>query len=294
MSYLEQINRAIDYIEDHILTSVDIEQISKEAGISRWHFQRVFQATVGDTVKNYLLCRRLSIAAKSLLTTEQGILHIALSHGFESHEVFSRAFKRVFGVTPSVFREQRGSLLAIPFKPRVTLDYINYLYKGVILTPAITSLPAFSLMGRSEELKPIGEDLPGNAAVVSDLWKRIQSETESLQSLGLGERIGAISGAFVCDSDLRFEYFAGYVRRSQNAMTAGFRTLQVPAGEYAEFVHMGPMRQLSRTYDFIYGSWFSKSGRKRGNGPEFSRYPDQFNPLAEDLKISIFVPLAPS
>src|SRR5690606_34277089 len=104
MNYIDQINRAIDHIEANLCGPLDLEAIAKRAGLSKWHFQRVFRAMVGDTVKEYVAKRRLSLAAMALVSTDMRVIDIALAHEFESHEVFSRAFKRAFGMTPSEFR----------------------------------------------------------------------------------------------------------------------------------------------------------------------------------------------
>ena len=71
MDYLIQINRAIDYIENHLADDLIIDEISREAGISKWHFQRVFKAVVQETVKEYTLQRRLSLAAAEIVRSEK-------------------------------------------------------------------------------------------------------------------------------------------------------------------------------------------------------------------------------
>ncbi|MDH5561209.1 MAG: hypothetical protein OEY59_10200 [Deltaproteobacteria bacterium] len=62
MSYIEQINIAISYIEDHLFDPITYDEISKVSGFSRWHFGRIIRAMVGDTIKEYTQKRRLSFA----------------------------------------------------------------------------------------------------------------------------------------------------------------------------------------------------------------------------------------
>jgi AraC family transcriptional regulator len=96
MSYLDQVNRAIDAIEENLCSSLPLESIAKEAGLSKWYFQKIFRGMVGDTVREYILKRRLSLAARDLINSNQKVIDIAIAYGFDSHEVFTRAFKRVF------------------------------------------------------------------------------------------------------------------------------------------------------------------------------------------------------
>ena len=105
MNHLEQIQRAVDYIEDHLNDDLEVESIAKVAGFSRWHFQTVFSAAVGDSLKEYIRSRRLSKAMIEL-GTDKRIVEIAMDAGFESQESFSRAFKQVFQLTPGEFRKK--------------------------------------------------------------------------------------------------------------------------------------------------------------------------------------------
>jgi AraC family transcriptional regulator len=107
MDHLKQIQRAVDYIEENLRDELPFWDIAKRAGYSMWHFQRVFGATVGDTVKEYIRKRRLASALHDLAATEKRILDIALEYQFESQESFSRAFKGEFGRTPGECRKKR-------------------------------------------------------------------------------------------------------------------------------------------------------------------------------------------
>jgi AraC-like DNA-binding protein len=54
LEHLRQIQRAIDYIEDHLDGDLSTDSIAKVAGFSKWHFQMVFSSAVGDTLKEYV------------------------------------------------------------------------------------------------------------------------------------------------------------------------------------------------------------------------------------------------
>lgn len=83
---------------------VKLEVLAAEAGISSFHFHRLFTAVTSERPKQFTSRLRMGSAAALLLTGRRPVLRIALECGFESHEGFSRAFRRHFGTTPSAYR----------------------------------------------------------------------------------------------------------------------------------------------------------------------------------------------
>jgi AraC-like DNA-binding protein len=81
-----------------------LEQLAARAGWSSFHLHRAFRAMVRETPKQYTLRLQMHLAATRLVSTDDSILDIALGVGFNSHEVFTRAFRRHFGVTPARYR----------------------------------------------------------------------------------------------------------------------------------------------------------------------------------------------
>jgi AraC family transcriptional regulator len=100
--------KALDFIDRNITQDISLYDICCEAGFSVPHFYRLFKRLTGDTVNAYILRRKLSMAAKCLLENNQSISSIAYEYGFESHDVFTRAFTRVYGVSPSKYRHNNG------------------------------------------------------------------------------------------------------------------------------------------------------------------------------------------
>jgi AraC family transcriptional regulator len=88
----------------HFDEQVPLSVLADHAGLSSFHLHRVFSAVAGETPKQYGLRLRLNRAAAALLTTADSVLRIAMSCGFNSAEVFTRAFRRRFGMTPTAYR----------------------------------------------------------------------------------------------------------------------------------------------------------------------------------------------
>ena len=91
---------------------VSLSALAAGTRLSPFHLHRLFLAVAGETPKQYTLRLRLARAAALLLTSDQSVLDVALSCGFQSHEAFTRAFRRQFAMTPRRYR-QRGFAAAI-------------------------------------------------------------------------------------------------------------------------------------------------------------------------------------
>lgn len=104
-AHVARINRVLDHIDAHLGETLDLATLAEVAHFSPWHFHRIFLALTGETLANCIRRRRLEGAAtRLLLNPQQTALSVALELGFASAEVFSRAFKSHFGVTPTGWR----------------------------------------------------------------------------------------------------------------------------------------------------------------------------------------------
>lgn len=99
---VDEIDRCIQEHNDEALT---LRVLSQRLSYSEFHTTRKFKEISGMRLKDYLRHRRLAFALKEVRDSKRSILEIALDHGFSSHEAFTRAFKRAYGVTPGQYRK---------------------------------------------------------------------------------------------------------------------------------------------------------------------------------------------
>lgn len=83
-----------------------VSATARVAGLSPFHFQRMFKLAFGRTPMQFLQDRRLEVARRLLLTTGDDVTSICFAVGFESLGSFSWLFRKRFGVSPRSFREQ--------------------------------------------------------------------------------------------------------------------------------------------------------------------------------------------
>ena len=100
---IDEIDQCIKNNNDENLT---LSALSESLGYSEFHTTRKFKEISGMQFRDYLRGRRLAFALKEVRDSEKSFLDIAFDYGFSSHEAFTRAFKRTYGVTPSEYRKK--------------------------------------------------------------------------------------------------------------------------------------------------------------------------------------------
>lgn len=103
-----RIAAATRFIEGRLKEDLSLQELADFAGVTPWHFLRVFQQVLGTTPHQWLLSRRLAAASRRLLETNAPVATIALGVGFGDLSNFNAAFKRAFGATPREHRLRRS------------------------------------------------------------------------------------------------------------------------------------------------------------------------------------------
>lgn len=105
--YIARIHKVQDYIERNQTKSLTVEELSEVAGFSKFHFGRIFQGILGESLAHYV--NRIRIENSMFLLahrTDLNMTDIALETGFTDSAVFSRAFKNIVGMSPREYRKE--------------------------------------------------------------------------------------------------------------------------------------------------------------------------------------------
>lgn len=100
---VNEIDQCIKRYENESLT---LQVLSRSLGYSKFHTTRKFKEISGMKLRDYLRYRKLAFALKEIRDSDKSIMEIALDYGFSSHEAFTRAFKKAYGISPSIYRKQ--------------------------------------------------------------------------------------------------------------------------------------------------------------------------------------------
>ena len=163
MEWIERLNHAIDYIEKHLTTEIDYEQLGRIACCSSYHFQRMFTYMAGIPLSEYIRRRKMSLAAVDLQGKNMKIIDVAGKYGYQSPTAFNRAFQSVHGIAPSAVKNEGVSIKSFPpilFKITVKgAEEMNY---------RIETKDAFRIAGVSV---PLHKDIEKNFTVIPAKWQ---------------------------------------------------------------------------------------------------------------------------
>ena len=125
---INAVQRMQSYIESHLNEPITLHMLADAAGYSPWHAARLFKTLTGKSPFEYIRALRLTRAAVRLREEEVKVVDVAFDFVFDSHEGFTRAFSKQFGLTPQRFLQNKPYIRY--FIPSNVREYYLALQKG--------------------------------------------------------------------------------------------------------------------------------------------------------------------
>jgi AraC family transcriptional regulator len=126
--HINAVQRMQSYIEAHLYESITLHMLANAAGYSPWHAAKIFKTLIGKSPFEYIRALRLSRAAVRLRDKDVKIIDVAFDFVFDSHEGFTRAFSKQFGMTPQSYSHNKPPIKL--FMPKHVREYTLALQKG--------------------------------------------------------------------------------------------------------------------------------------------------------------------
>ena len=280
-SYAGRINRVCDYISAHLNEELSVEKLSQVANFSKYHFHRQFSEYTGVNVARFILMMRLKRASYQLVFNKYyRIIDIALDAKFENPESFSRAFKNMFGQTPSQFRQEpdwrswnsKYPFLTIERKSNMNIQVVEF---------DETKVAVLEHRGAPELL---------NDSVSQFIEWRKESD---LSPVSTSKSYGvAYDDPKTTEADkFRFD-ICGSIKTEVPSNQQGVITKVIPGGRCALVRHLGAHEAMDEKVYHLYGEWLPSSGEELRDFPCFFHYINLFPDVAEhELITDIYLPL---
>ena len=251
MQPLETIIPVLIRMQAALDADLSLSAMSTLAGLSPFHFHRLFRQQTGETLKAYTLRLRLERAAFRLLVHEATILEIALDCGFHNHETFTRAFRKHFAQSPSQYRAARRSRIdqAVDTAREILNDPQRRVeLSRVRLTRFRETHLAF--------IRHVGPYEAVQDSLWAELveWARRRGMNGPHMLLGIGHDAPSTTPS----SLLRFDAAIRVESKFAPEGAIGHQTL--PAGEFAMATHSGHYSTLPHAYAALFPQLFRWKG----------------------------------
>ena len=281
MSFLEQLNDSIAYLEDHMTGEIEIEEAAKRTFTSMYHYQRLFHMVTGITVAEYVRKRRLTLAAKELQQGKKKVLEVALTYGYQTPESFSKAFAKLHGVTPSEAKKAGVKLQAIP-----RMSFQIQIKGETAMKYRIEEKGAFQVMGIERRISTMDGQ---NFVVIPQFWNEIWKTPAGAM---MEQEAGEMGFLGICaDMDEDQSEFTYMIAVEGNQTKEGAVVREIPAQTWAIFESVGPLpRAIQSVTERIFAEWFPSTGYEHADAPELEIYPTG-DTNAEDYYCEVWIPI---
>jgi len=251
---LLSISRIIDYIDLHLDDKLDLDLLASEAGYSKYHLHRMFTCVVGFTVHEYVRRRRLTEAARLLVFTNQPIMDITLSAGYQTQQSFTMAFRNLFGHSPGEVRKKRDFF---PLQLKFQADGRKELRGDKIMEVRITESGPILLAGYCASTKNGFAVIPASMKKLEANKHNIPNQADETCLISLNDYSNNIN----CETDQPiFDFYAAAEVKDFSDIAKGMITKELPPTKYAVFTFQAnPQDSLQPVADYIYKEWFPQS-----------------------------------
>jgi AraC family transcriptional regulator len=287
-----------------------LDALAAQAGLSAFHLHRLFVGVAGETPKQYTLRLRVCRGAALLLTTSDTVLDIALACGFDSHETFTRAFRRQFGLSPRAYRRRGFVLPVTPAAARRHVMLVRdvapcvglfHMRPGVTTTGVVMS---YSI--ETQELAPqravvVRHRVPrsGIAAAIGSSLPHVflyaQAHGYALADKPFTRYVEAGAGLLTIEPGMQVVGSGSPIAADMAwPATGDAQVIEVtlPGGTAATTVHAGPYDTLSDAYAAI-ETWIEANGYASAGAPWecYITDPDE-HPDPKDWKTADYWPVS--
>lgn len=300
MEWVAGMQKAVDYIEEHLMEKLDYEEIARVCFSSSFHFQRMFSLLCGYTLGEYIRSRRLTLAGAELAGGGVRVIDTAYKYGYDSPESFSKAFQKFHGVSPS---QVRGGGVQLKSFSRLHLKIA--LEGGTTMNYKVEQKPEMTLIGYKRRFTgaPYGE-------ARFEQEKNFFISTRACQWMLAGMTDDKLSQYCVLTSmdDDGYDFYTAattndYTRRNMYdpAVTGidfmekfGFEVLTIPARTYAVFttqVQPQPIPEYMELRKQIAAEWLNSTEYQLADAPELSVYHWGIEDGCRERTVEIWMPI---
>ena len=263
-----------EYINCHLFDDLDSDRLSQVAGISKFHFRRLFKAICGDSLGNYIFRLRLEYIAFKLISTDTSVPELLSQINYQNKHTLSRAFKSYFNCSIPEFRKRHSNARPEgknPIQVELSIEKVHNMRIAYLKLERTNNIShSFSL-----------------------LWKQLLQFSENYELPSKGCKYVSLTLDYPLITPEEHSRFMVGVTLPQSFETPkGFGMYEISSGEYAIFRFKGLYHELNRVYRHIYLDWLPTSDYTLREPFTFETYintPEKTP--ASELITAIYIPV---
>ncbi|RBQ31016.1 AraC family transcriptional regulator [Arcobacter sp. FW59] len=274
-------NDVMNYIYKYIDTNINIDELSCELNISKFHLHRIFKEEFGKNIYESIKSIRLEKAANLLITNRYStISDIALMIGYSSQTSFLRSFKQRFNMTPKDWRNGGYKKYSNKIVEKISnnIEEIDF-----DIEPTIVKMP---------EIKGYYIRHKGYDKTIKQTWAKIQTwiytnDIKDYKQIALHHDNPIITPLEDC------QYIAIAVLDDEDSLKdLSLPSLIVPKGIYAKFSLSGKYGDVIKLIQWVYHTWLIKSGYETTTNPSYTIYEkNHFLSNNEEFTLDFYLPI---
>ncbi|WP_428739292.1 AraC family transcriptional regulator [Sulfurimonas sp.] len=268
------IDKVLEKIENE-LDFITVDEVIEYSGFSYFHFHRLFCAYVGENLKTYIKRIRLEKAAYRLNYFHQNITNVAIEAGYHTPSAFNKAFKEMFGTTPSKYKK-----IPLPLKEFVMIEPIRVETMSPIEVYSVRHVGDYMKVGDAYE------------KIMGFLYTQKIKFKKNVMGKEAFTYMVSYDDPNVTDKDkLRSDICVSATDELE--LPEGIKRQQIEGGKYAVFLHKGEYTKLKDTYDAIFNGWVKTNDIQLRDVPAFEKYlnRDPRRTKPQNLKTEIYIPI---
>ena len=276
-------NYVMNYIYKYIDTDINIDELSNELEISKFHLHRIFKDEFGKNIYESIKSIRLQKASNLLITNKYStITQIANMCGYSSQTSFLRAFKERFLMTPKEwknagYKEYSTSNVKKFYETNNEVDFSN-------IEPSIEKMPQIE----TYYIRHQGYDKS-----IKKVWQKLQTwiytnEIDNYKQIALHHDNPIITPLNEC------QYIAtvSIDTHKKEIENLSLPKLIIPKGIYAKFSLKGKYGDVIKLIQWVYHSWLIESGYETTTNPSYTIYhKNHFLSSDEEFELDFYLPI---
>lgn len=248
--YQDRFIEVVSYIEANLDADLDVERLCQLANLSKYHFHRQCSAFFGMSVMSLARLLRLKRAAYQVAYRDEKIIDIALENGYESHEAFSRIFKKYFDKSPSDFRKYPDWT---PWQSRYEL--IPKLRNKIMSKPQKVEIVDFP-----ETLIAVMEHRGSPKLLGSTIQKFIKWRKLKGLSPDKSKTFNLVYDDISITPDEEYRFDVGCsIEKKLDDRQYGIVNKIIPGGKCALVRHIGSDDTIGEVVNYLYAEWLPDS-----------------------------------